>query len=63
VVERPSIVFRKKILKNDKILVVRLEGLFWAENKVKLSLSLSLSTIGISLDFGLGLWRLHTMPG
>jgi hypothetical protein len=33
----------------DKILTVRLEGLFWARNKVECSL-------------GFGLWSLHTMP-
>jgi hypothetical protein len=34
----------------DQILAVRLEGLFWARNKVACS-------------FEFGLWRLHTTPG
>jgi hypothetical protein len=46
------------ILIFDNILVVRLEGLFWAGNKVDRGW-----TIDMGLDFGLGLWRLHTMPG
>jgi hypothetical protein len=33
----------------DKILAVRLDGLYWASHKVGCS-------------FGLGLWRLHSMP-
>jgi hypothetical protein len=36
----------------DKILAVRLEGLFWARNIVDAPLD---------LDFGLSLWRLHTL--
>jgi hypothetical protein len=56
--ERLSIFFHKEA-ESDKILVVRLERLLWARNKVGCSFFLSLSL----LDFGFGLWRLHTMPG
>jgi hypothetical protein len=44
--------FVKKNSIIDKILAVRLEGLFWAKNKMGFPLG---------SDFGLGLWRLHTM--
>jgi hypothetical protein len=50
-VEMPSILFIIKS-KFDKILVVRLEGLFWARNKVgcsSLSLSLGLAFGGFTL--------------
>ena len=43
--------FNKKSIIN-KILAIRLEGLFWTRNNVDAPLG---------LDFGLGLWRLHTM--
>jgi hypothetical protein len=46
-VERPSIFFHKKSI-IDKILAVRLEGLFWARNKV-----------GCSFGFGLWAWPLE----
>jgi hypothetical protein len=42
-----------KVKKNDKILAVRVEGLFWAGNKVGRSFFL--------WTLELGLWRLHTM--
>jgi hypothetical protein len=55
-VERPSILFTKifffffkKKKKTDKILTVRLEGLFWSWNAPS------------SLGLGFGLCRLHTM--
>jgi hypothetical protein len=56
-VQRSSIFFHKK-QKTDKILAIRLKGLFWAKNKVGCSYSL-----GMGLDFGFGLRRLHTMLG
>jgi hypothetical protein len=46
-VERPSIFSHKKSIV-DKILAVRLEGLFWATNKV-----------GCSSGFGLWAWPLE----
>jgi hypothetical protein len=65
----------------DKILAVKLEGLYWARNKVgcsfflwTLDLAFEGNTMAIQvkrpwefitkgLEFGLGLWRLHTVPG
>jgi hypothetical protein len=63
--------------KTNKILTVRLEGLFWAVNKVGCSFILGLWKLHImvvqdekpwdfmakDLGFGLSLWKLHTMPG
>jgi hypothetical protein len=48
---------KNKIIHVDKILAVRLEGLFWTRSKM--GCSFFLWTLGSA--FGLGLWRLHTM--
>jgi hypothetical protein len=54
-VERTSIFFHKNIKKTNKILAVRLEGVVLGREYNGMLL--------LSLDFGLGLWRLHTMAG
>jgi hypothetical protein len=81
-VERLALFSHTKKSKNDKILAVRLEGMFWAGNKV--DCSFFMWTLGLAfwrlrpmaiqverpwefmakgLDFGLTLWKLHTMHG
>jgi hypothetical protein len=52
-VERPSIFFIERIKKIDKILVVRLDWLFWARNEMGCSFFL--------WNLGLDLWRCHTI--
>jgi hypothetical protein len=50
---REAITFFSHTKKNDKILIVRLEGLFWAENKVRRSFLLW--TLGLGFG-GFTLW-------
>ena len=47
--ERSLIFYHEKNSITDKILAVRLDGLFWSGNKVGCSLSLSLSILRFTL--------------